>query len=204
MSLEIVTNNLMIYGAGLELRGEDLVAKQGTLERADAAGQYYQDHAAAFAGRGAMILCSGGASAIYDGMHNISDASAEATQVADRLMSEWNVPSKLIERETRSTTTTENVLNSIEQGLLHIDQYSTESPLGVVTHRHHYKRVLLDLRDAGLAAEATIGIHPEASDSALHELASRTVRSLFFFGVKQGDLAEMRKRNDNVNSVFAG
>jgi len=193
----------MIYGAGLELSGEILVAKQGTNERADAAGQYYVDNAAAFAGRGAMILCSGGASAIYDGMHNISDSSAEATQVADRLMSKWSVPSGIIETETRSTTTTENVLNSIKLGLLNIDRYSADSPLGAVTHKYHYKRVRRDLHDAGLAPEAVIGIHPEASDSAFHEFGSRVVRSAFFFGVKQGDLDEMHRRNHWVNRVFS-
>lgn len=200
---EVLTNNLMIYGAGLELSGEVLVPKQSTNERADAAGQYYAEHAAAFAGQGAMILCSGGASAIYDGMHDVSTSRAEGTQVAHRLMREWGVPSKIIEVEPFSTTTTENVLNSIDQELLRVEQYSAESPLGVVTHKHHYKRVCRDLGDAGLVAEATIGIHPEASDSAMHELASRAIRSIFFVGIKQGDLVSMRHRNDLINRVFA-
>lgn len=202
---EAVTNQIMILGGGLEPMSPnqlDFRLSNHSSERADAAATYYLRHVATFAGEGSMILCTGGASPIYDKLHDVPKNQAEGTLLADRLMHEWDIPSSIIETETQSDTSTTNLINSIEAGLLNPADYDTEHPLGVVTHRYHYHRFQADLKNAGFRLDATFGIHPLNSDSALKELIARGIRASFFMGVQTGDLAAMRRRNRLVTRIF--
>jgi hypothetical protein len=202
--IENVTNQIMILGGGVDHTAEDNPQlMQTSIERADRAARYYQEHAAAFAGQNAMILCTGGASAIYQGIRDVPKQQAEGTLTANYLIRRWGIPGAIIEVEAESDTSTLNLVNSIEAGYLNPVQYSREHPLAVATHRSHYGRFKADLKDADFSRDATFGIHPDTHDSAVKEMVSRGIRAGFFFGVETGDLGAMRRRSDLVTRVFS-
>ncbi len=205
-NLEVITNRVIVLGGGLvpdAERPEQLALSPASVERADSTLDYYYAHAAAFAGKQAMIICSGGASAIYDGL-DVSKLSATQTEgalLADHLL-RGGIPAGLIEEEKESNTTTLNIVNSIEAGFLKPEEFDAHNPLGVGTHKNHYLRVLLDLHDAGFAPDSSTGIHPAHEDSAMKERVLRGIRKGFFAGVQPGDLHAMRERNARLTRAF--
>ncbi len=202
-AIEAITNQVMVLGGGLiASEGRPLTLSAASEQRADAIGMHYRQHVQEFLGRDAMILCTGGASTIYDGLRNVSAAEAEGTQVADRLMNKWGVRAGIIETETGSDTTTMNVVESIRNGYISPSDYDEEHPLSVGTHINHFVRAKADLMLAGFAADAIVGIHPGVRDGAVKEFAARRIRQLFFRGVPRGDLDEMSRRSEMVTSVF--
>jgi hypothetical protein len=196
------TDTLLILGGGRIQESHSLEKFQlseASLQRADRAIEYYHQHASQFLGREASIICSGGASPIYDGIQDIVTEHAEGTLIANHLVQN-GVPTHLLKTETNSNTTTMNIVNTIEYGLLNPHEFTAERRLGIITHINHYIRVQEDLRDAGFEWNASFGIHPTKVDDVDKERIARRIREEFFQDVQPGDLAELRKRNEQLVS----
>lgn len=193
----------MILGSGLEPREfepDHFKLSIASTERVVTAAMYSTEHKL---GAGALLLCAGGSSPLYDGLGNNPDEESEGFKMREQL-AHLNVSSDVtVLAETRSNSTMANFVNSIEAGLLVPADYSHEFPLGIVAHRHHFMRARIDARRAGFDRHSLLGIHPDqymeyprGQDGLLHNLGGIALSTVAYMGVKRGDLRELTHRND--------
>lgn len=106
-----------------------------TIRRADEMGRYHQ----AYAGRLAMLLCSGGFPEVASRgkATRPPEGVSEAAMEAERLATNWGVPKKLLAVEGNSGSTFDNFIKSIEAGYLVPGEFDPDNPLAVSASRCH-------------------------------------------------------------------
>jgi hypothetical protein len=191
---------LMVFGRGVVTAGGGHALTPASAARVQAAVEYIAAHEAAYAtqGRRPRIIFSGGWAEACEG----ADAPPVGCREGDLMLARAHAAG--LERhadlcaETRSRSTLENLLHTLEDGLLAGHAFDARHPLGLVSHAWHLPRVrflagkvfrlrgaaLLDVRATGGEAAG-----PWGSAHALH-LASR----LCFLGARDAPALLRRER----------
>jgi uncharacterized SAM-binding protein YcdF (DUF218 family) len=147
---------LLVFGRGVVRTGDDFVLTPGGAARVRAAADYVAAHRAALAGGDRIRI-------VFTGGWPEASAGAAAPPVGARegdLMVRAAYAAGLDEyadlyAETRSRSTLENLLNTVEDGLLSGYAFDARAPLGLVTHAWHLPRVrFLARRVLGLTGAA--------------------------------------------------
>jgi hypothetical protein len=98
--------------------------------------------------------------------------------------------------ECRSRTTLENLLNTVEDGLLAGFSFTGDAPLGIVSHRWHLPRVrYLAGKVLGLRGPALLDVPVDGPPAGgLHEYALRAATRLYFAGARDAATLLRRER----------
>lgn len=193
---EVAANQLMVLGGGISLNNGQAHLKSWSNERVDRTIGYYQSERDRFLAGGAVIVCTGGYSA-GQSAEEIPNSQREASLMADRLM-QYGIPAALIETETESTSTLENLLNVIAAGYIEPHQINRENPLGVVSHPHHLERFVQMGRKMGIYPDTIQKIAANREDEAFREFVTRQLYKGILFGAH--DPATLRRREHRVLS----
>jgi hypothetical protein len=193
----VAANQLVVLGGGIIF--DDYcrpMLHDRSIERADRAIGYYYSEPARFLAHGAMIVCSGGFS---NGLcaEYIPTPYREANLMAGLLM-QAEVPSSLIETETESSSTAQNLLNCIDLGYINPNNIDPDNPLGVVSHRHHLDRFILLASKVGIHPEAVQKIPAEQEDVASKEFLKRLFYRTILVGVK--DPVRLKSRTESAEN----
>jgi hypothetical protein len=186
---------LLVFGRGVTSVGGRYALTAGSLARVRAAVDYVTSHEVAD-GRPRVVFTGGWAWA------DTGDDPPVGCREGD-LMLRAAVLAGLdryadLYTETRSRSTLENLLHTVEDGLLGDRSFTAARPLGIVSHRWHLPRVrylvgkLLDVRGAALLdIPATDGapLRPWWAEHVLHA-GSR----LCFLGASDPDVLRRRER----------
>lgn len=175
---EMRSNTIVVFGGGaLENPDGSRIISPASEQRADHALRLYRKNPEQLR----RIILTGGAGLTAVGMELPTDESwSEARLMADYLTVN-DVPHYLVETEINSTSTTTNITNILEAGLVVLDELSPEKPLGLVSHPNHLNRIsdtfhTLEIKD--LEKLPT----PE-KDNYLRELAHRALNRAILFGI---------------------
>ncbi len=193
----VAANQLMVLGGGLTIDDYgQLMLHQHSTERADRTIEYYYEEEARFLARGAMIVCTGGHSHGQNGEY-VPESQREASLIAGLLM-EAEIPSRLIETETESTSTAENILNCIELGYIDPATIDPDNPLGVVSHLHHLERFIIFASKTGIHPDSIQKIPTEQEDENSMEFLKRQFYRIMLVGAN--DPAKLRSRIEAMNN----
>lgn len=196
---EVVANEVMLLGGGMEIDGDIARLTDIGQQRADRFLDYYHDNEDAFTSRGAFVLCTGGAWILSEGLPQ-NEQHREGFVTADYLMAN-GVPKRLIRIEDESNTTLGNVLFSVQRGLIKPADYSPEHQLGVVSHPHHIERAKDSSLKVGFVKDAIAGIPTEQEDSALREFVLRAGFRVALLGTCS--LQAVAKREAFISKVLS-
>jgi hypothetical protein len=176
---------LVVFGRGVLSSGGCHTLTPGSIARVRAAVDYAESHAAAFAaaarhGRPPRVIFSGGWPEACEGAAAPPTGSREGDLMLRQARAAGLDRHAELHAETRSRSTLENLLHTVEDGLLAGQAFDARQPLGMVTHAWHLPRVrflagkVLGLRGAALLdVPATDGEAPAPwrSERAVHVLA---------------------------------
>jgi hypothetical protein len=98
--------------------------------------------------------------------------------------------------ECRSRSTLENLINTVEDGLLTGFSFARGTPLGLVSHRWHLPRVrYLAGKVLGLRGAALLDIPADGPETGgFYEHLVRAASRLYFAGVRDGATLVRRER----------
>ena len=183
---------LLVFGRGVRCTGGRWALSAGSVARVRAAAEYADVHAGAFAraarrGRAPRIVFTGGWAEACEG----AAAPPAGHREGDLMLAEARAAG--LDRhaglvaETRSRSTLENFLHTVEDGLLAGYAFDAAHPLGIVSHAWHLPRIrylagkVLGLRGAALLDVPATGA--EAVPWRSERLAHAAAR-LYFAGVR--------------------
>jgi uncharacterized SAM-binding protein YcdF (DUF218 family) len=192
---ESPTNNVIILGAGMELSedGTQASLSEPGLQRAHRFIQHYVDNRASFTAEDAFVVCSGGYGLLAAGIERPENEQLrEGTIMADLLVRE-GVPHSLIRTEDQSTSSLTNLSNSIDIGYITPTDYDPGHKLGIVSHPHHLKRVVMLAGKLGLAKSQLAPIPTTEEDARLKEFVLRSGYRLALAGAR-GEAAIRREQ----------
>ncbi|MEV0128681.1 YdcF family protein [Dactylosporangium sp. NPDC050688] len=181
-----VATVLLVFGRGVTTAGGRHALTPAGAARVSAAIDYVHAHRDAFAVAAApLVVFSGGWAEASQGAPRPPEGHREADlMLAEALAAGLSAHAEL-KIECRSRSTLENLLHTVEDGLLAGHAFGPGHPLGLVSHAWHLPRIrflarkVLGLRGAALLDVPAAGGEPAARrERALH-LASR----LWFLGV---------------------
>lgn len=195
----------MVLGCGLEPRESEpnhFDLSLASTERMQTAAAYAREHAL---GEGALILCVGGSSPLYDGLGNNPEEESEGYKIEEGLLQAGLGEVAIKCAGILSDSTIGNFVDAVEEGALVPSDYSREFPLGIVAHPNHYMRARIDARRVGFDRRALRGIYPheylenpQGKDGLLHNSVGVVLSSIVYAGVRRGDLATLTQRNDRM------
>lgn len=200
---------LLVFGRGVLFGGGDYRLTPGSAARVRAAVDYVAAHADPFAraagrGRSPRVVFSGGWAEACEG----ADPPPPGCREGDLMLRQARTAgldrhAELL-AETRSRSTLENLLHTLEDGLLARHPFDDRQPLGIVSHTWHLPRIrflagrVLGLHGAALLDVPVTGDEvavPRPSERAVH-LASR----LGFLGAR-GPAGLLRRERILVASL---
>ena len=131
----------MLFGGGLQIDGNHPSLGAPSEQRVNKFLDIFHDNPRPFRSRGAYVVCTGGYGLLAADIQPPTDRKyREGPLMANRLV-EHGVPSELIRVEDESTSTLTNLTYSLRGGYIDIGDLSPESPLGLVSHPHHLRRI---------------------------------------------------------------
>jgi len=134
------SNQLLILGRGVDEHERGNVThyelSAASSCRAAAVARYYRNNSALFKAQGARIVVSGGYAGIAGDQSPPPMDCREATLIGNQMMS-WGIPSKVIELERDSISTTDNFAKVLEYGFFGGQDFTDENPLLTVGSRQH-------------------------------------------------------------------
>ncbi|MET7419033.1 ElyC/SanA/YdcF family protein [Dactylosporangium sp. NPDC005555] len=177
---------LLVFGRGVTEDGGRYALTPAGAARVDAAVGYVAAHTDAFAGAAApLVVFSGGWAEASEGAPRPPEGCREGDLMLARARAAGLGAHADLRTECRSRSTLENLLHTVEDGLLDGHTFGRGHPLGLVSHAWHLPRIrflarkVLHLRGAALLdVPATAGEPSPGRERALH-VASR----LWFMGV---------------------
>ncbi|HEX8628780.1 MAG TPA: YdcF family protein [Catenuloplanes sp.] len=192
---------LVVFGRGVLCAGSRYLLTPASTARVRAVVDYVTAHQPAFAGavcagRTPRIVFSGGWAEACEGVAPPPAGSREGDLMLQLARAAGLDRHAELRAETRSRSTLENLLHTLQDGLLTDHVFSAGQPLGIVSHSWHLPRIrflankVLRLRGAALLDVPAAGGEPAArwpSERAVH-FASR----LCFLGVR--DAADLLRR----------
>ncbi|WP_229074945.1 YdcF family protein [Actinoplanes sp. DH11] len=183
---------LLVFGRGVHRarHGWDLTGE--SLERVRAAQRYVVEHATG-PDRPRVIFTGGWAEAA-DGAERPPDGEREGDLMLRAAVADGFDARADLHAETRSRSTLENLLHTVQDGLLAGYEFDARHPLGLVTHGWHLPRVrFLAGKVLGLRGPALLDIPArggEPHDERLVLLAAR----LGFLGTRRPEVLLRRER----------
>ncbi|GAA1555514.1 hypothetical protein GCM10009827_090360 [Dactylosporangium maewongense] len=181
-----VTTVLLVFGRGVATAGGEWVLTPAGAARVDAAIGYVSAHRDAFdAAAAPLVVFSGGWAEAAEGAPRPPEGCREGDLMVARARAAGLDRHAALRTECRSRSTLENLLHTVEDGLLAGHEFGPGHPLGLVSHAWHLPRIrflarkVLRLRGAALLDVPATGGEPASRrERALH-VASR----LWFLGV---------------------
>ncbi len=169
---------LLVFGRGVIGAGEHYTLTPASAARVQAAADYAVAHPGV-----SRIIFSGG--------------WAEATEGAEQPPAGWREGDLMLREaqaagldrdadlraETRSRSTLENLVHTVEDGLLDGYAFDAVHPLGLVSHREHLPRIrLLAARVLALSAGALLDVPARGGETPLPWRSERTARIIARLG----------------------
>jgi DUF218 domain len=188
--------NAIVLGRGIEIEDGQAYLSLDSMQRAERMAEDYDANWEAY-NAGGLIVVSGG----HPRLANEEFPTSEADLIADRLM-DLGVPHWIIEKETESTSTLANFLNSAEYFANRT--ITEENPLKVVLQRDHWKRArffggkVLDVPMEPVFAPGGGGLRRLTQETVMN-----AVWHVALAGIENGDQAALLAREEGVNGFAA-
>ena len=200
---------LLVFGRGVMSGGDRYTLTPASAARVQAVVEYVNAHAASFAqaatnGQPPRVIFSGGWAEACEGAGEPPAGSREGDLMLQQARVAGLDRHAELHAETRSRSTLENLLHTVEDGLLNGHVFSAGHPLGLVSHAWHLPRVrflagkVLRLRGAALLNVPATG--GELSTLWRSERAVHLVSRLAFLGI-QDTAALLRRERRMVASM---
>jgi len=181
-----VATVLLVFGRGVTATGGRHVLTPASAARVGAAIDYVHAHREAFgAATAPLVVFSGGWAEASRGEPRPPEGCREGDLMLARARAAGLAAHAELKAECRSRSTLENLLHTVEDGLLAGHAFGPGHPLGLVSHAWHLPRIrflarkVLRLRGTALLDVPATGGEPASRrERALH-VASR----LWFLGV---------------------
>lgn len=181
-----VATVLLVFGRGVTTDGDGYALTPASAARVTAAVDYVRTHREAFAAAVApLVVFSGGWAEASEGASRPPEGCREGDLMLARARAAGLEAHAALRTECRSRSTLENLLHTVEDGLLAGHEFGPGHPLGLVSHGWHLPRIrflarkVLRLRGPALLDVPATGGEPASRrERALH-VASR----LWFLGV---------------------
>ncbi|AGZ44233.1 YdcF family protein [Actinoplanes friuliensis] len=184
---------LLVFGRGLTCADDRFSLTASSSARVRAAAAYARAHA--FAGR---IVFTGGWAEACEGAPEPPDGSREGDLMLREAQAAGLDRFAELRAETRSRSTLENLLHTVEDGLLDGHVFTPAQPLGLVTHAWHLPRVrFLAGKVLGLRGPALLGVPVTENDQAGARRGERAVHlaaRLGLLGTRDADRLLRRER----------
>jgi DUF218 domain-containing protein len=174
---------LLVLGRGVRWTAGGWTLTPGSMARVRAATDYVGRHAAALHGVGVrpLVVFTGGWAEASEGAAAPPDGSREGDLMLRAARDAGLDRHADLVAETRSRSTLENLLHTVEDGLLAGRTFDAAHPLGLVTHAWHLPRArylagkVLGLRGAALVDVPAFGGDPRLIAERLAHVAVRLV-----------------------------
>ncbi len=200
---------LLVFGRGVMSGGGRYTLTPASAARVQAVVDYVEAHAPSFAqaaadGRPPRVIFSGGWAEACEGAGEPPTGSREGDLMLQQARMAGLDRHAALHAETRSRSTLENLLHTVEDGLLSDHVFSAGHPLGLVSHAWHLPRVrflagkVLRLRGAALLNVPATG--GELSTLWRSERAVYLVSRLAYLGI-QDTAALLRRERGMVASM---
>jgi uncharacterized SAM-binding protein YcdF (DUF218 family) len=186
---------LLVLGRGVRCADGGWTLTPGSVARVRAAAEYAARHATDFARAPArpLVVFSGGWAEACEGATEPPDGHREGDLMLRQARAAGLDRHAALVAETRSRSTLENLLHTVQDGLLTGRAFDARHPLGIVTHPWHLPRArylagkVLGLRGAALLDVPALGGETRGNERLTH-LAAR----LCFLGAR--DTAALLRR----------
>ncbi|MFI7545720.1 ElyC/SanA/YdcF family protein [Actinoplanes sp. NPDC049599] len=190
---------LLVFGRGVSVAGESYTLTPASAARVQAAA----DYTAAHPGVGRVIFTGGWAEAT-EGAAPPPAGGREGDLMLREAQAAGLDRYADLRAETRSRSTLENLLHTVEDGLLDGYAFDAVHPLGLVSHHAHLPRIrLLAARVLRLPGRALLDVPATGGDTPLpwrSERAARVIARLGFLGARD-PAALMRRERRMVASL---
>jgi hypothetical protein len=192
---------LLVFGRGVIGGGDRYTLTPASAARVQAVVDYVHAHATSFAeaarnGQPPRVIFSGGWAEACEAAGEPPAGSREGDLMLQQARVAGLDRHAELHAETRSRSTLENLLHTVEDGLLSGHVFSADRPLGLVSHAWHLPRVrflagkVLRLRGAALLNVPATG--GELATLWRSERAVHLVSRLAYLGIQ--DTAELLRR----------
>ncbi|MFF3869361.1 YdcF family protein [Micromonospora sp. NPDC001898] len=191
----------MVFGRGVLRAGDTWALTPASIARVRAVVDYVAANEASFAraagqGRAPRIVFSGGWAEAAEGAHPPPQGWREGDLMLRQALAAGLDRHAELRAETRSRSTLENLLHTVEDGLLDGHAFGPGQPLGIVSHTWHLPRIrYLARRTLGLRGPALLDVHASGGEALprwWREPAARIASRLWFLGAR--DAAGLLRR----------
>lgn len=180
-------DQIVVLGGGLTSSG---TPSQETYERAMSSVWYAEKYGAK------RIIYSGGSSPLSEGD---AISLSEGTAMANLAVSAGLNPD-IVLTENESATSFHTFINIK-------DMLDTEEPAGIMSHAYHLPRALYMARmvlPMPIFGIEVMGLHTSKAKSPPNERLLICATKIILLGVKQGDIAKLRQRNELLDRMIGG
>ncbi|MER5705630.1 YdcF family protein, partial [Micromonospora sp. NPDC002296] len=184
---------LVVFGRGVLRAGDTWALTPASIARVRAAVDYVAANEASFAraagqGRAPRIVFSGGWAEAAEGARPPPQGWREGDLMLRQALAAGLDRHAELRAETRSRSTLENLLHTVEDGLLDGHAFGPGQPLGIVSHTWHLPRIrYLARRTLGLRGPALLDVHASGGEALprwWREPAARIASRLWFLGAR--------------------
>ena len=190
---------LLVFGRGVSAAGRDYTLTAASAARVQAAADYTAAHPGV-----TRVIFTGGWAEAAEGAHQPPAGRREGDLMLLEARAAGLDRYADLRAETRSRSTLENLLHTLEDGLLDGYAFDAVHPLGLVSHRAHLPRIrFLAAKVLGLPGRALLDVPASGGDTPLpwrSERAARAIARLGFLGARE-PAALMRRERRMVASL---
>jgi hypothetical protein len=184
---------LLVFGRGVSADGEHFALTPASAARVQAAADYTSTHPGV-----ARIIFTGGWAEATEGAVQPPAGGREGDLMLREALAAGLDRHADLRAETRSRSTLENLLHTVEDGLLDGYTFDAGHPLGLVSHREHLPRIrFLAAKVLGLPGRALLDVPATGADTPLpwrSERAARVIARLGFLGAREPAVLMRRER----------
>lgn len=194
---------LVVFGRGVRRAGDRWVLTPASAARVRAAVDHVAAHAAAFSRAAAdgptpRVVFSGGWAEACEGAESPPSGFREGDLMFQQALAAGLHRYADLRAESRSRSTLENLLHTVEDGLLAGHVFSARRPLGLVSHAAHLPRIrFLAGKVLGLRGAALLDVPAAGGEAPTVWRSERTVRlasRLCFLGARNPGRLLRRER----------
>ena len=184
---------LLVFGRGVSVAGEHYTLTPASAARVQAAADYATAHPGV-----SRIIFTGGWAEATEGARQPPAGRREGDLMLREARAAGLDRYADLRAETRSRSTLENLLHTVEDGLLDGYAFDAVHPLGLVSHREHLLRIrYLAAKVLGLPGRALLDVPATGADTPLpwrSERAARVIARLGFLGAREPATLMRRER----------
>ena len=184
---------LLVFGRGIVVAGEHYTLTPAGAARVQAATDYATAHPGV-----SRIIFTGGWAEAAEGAEQPPPGRREGDLMLREARAAGLHRYADLRAETRSRSTLENLLHTVEDGLLDGYAFDAVHPLGLVSHREHLPRIrFLAAKVLGLPGRALLDVPASGGETPLpwrSERAARVIARLGFLGAREPATLMRRER----------